>query len=191
VTCILADPTDEKVIWAGIEIDGIRRSADGGRSWENLGEGLSSPDIHGLVVLPGPPKTLLASTNNDLNLSVDEGRTWQPQNVKAQFPWAYCRGIMQKADDPNTLFVGNGNGPPGTAGALQISRDGGRTWQAASLPVPPNSTVWTFANAASVSSEILCATVHGYVYRSQDSGETWSKLAREFGEIRSLALTAD
>jgi len=80
-------------------------------------------------------ETVLASTNNDLNLSMDEGRTWQPQNVKAQFPWAYCRGVIQKADDPSTLFVGNGNGPPGSAGAVQISRDGGKTWRAASLPV--------------------------------------------------------
>ncbi len=191
VTCILADPSDDEGIWAGIEIDGVRRSADGGNTWEKLGKGLSSADIHGLAILPGTPKTVLASTNNDLNLSTDEGRTWQPQNVKAQFPWAYCRGIVQKVDDPNTLFLGNGNGPPGSEGALQISRDGGRTWQAASLPVPPNSTVWTFAANPATPDTLLCATVSGQVYLSRDGGKDWSKLAREFGEIRSLALTGD
>src|SRR5262249_14306787 len=83
VTCIIADPDDAETVWAGVEIDGVRRSRDGGRTWEALGEGLSSRDIHALAIVPGNgrPRRLLAATNHDMNLSADEGRTWKPLQV--------------------------------------------------------------------------------------------------------------
>jgi photosystem II stability/assembly factor-like uncharacterized protein len=189
VTCLLADPTDTNTIWAGIEIDGVRRSVDGGNTWQRLDSGLSSLDIHGLAIVPDGQKTVIASTNNDVNVSTDNGATWQPQNVRERFSWAYCRGIVSKADDPHTLFLGNGNGPPGNVGALQMSRDGGRTWRTARLPVTPNSTIWTFATNPVDPNLIFCASVSGYVYRSDDGGETWTKCPHEFGEVRALAWT--
>jgi photosystem II stability/assembly factor-like uncharacterized protein len=188
VTCLVADPREEKTVWAGVEIDGVWRSQDGGEHWQRLSEGLSSQDIHALAIVPGQPRTLLAATNNDLNLSQDEGATWQPQHVQARFPHAYCRGLQIRLDDPQTVFLGNGNGPPGTSGTLQVSGDGGRTWRAAALPTPPNSTIWTFAANAATPGLLFCASVNGYLYRSEDGGATWAKCPHEFGEVRSLAL---
>ncbi len=193
VTCIAADPADSLSLWAGVEIDGVHRSVDGGKTWSRIGEGLSSLDIHSLVVLPrngeNGAKTLLASTNNDLNLSSDGGATWVPQNVKESFPWRYCRGLWQKHNDPNTLFLGNGDGPPGTQGAIQVSRDGGLSWKRATLPIEPNSTIWAFS-ASEAESETVCAySVSGQLLLTRDAGNSWIKLRREFGEIRSILLT--
>jgi photosystem II stability/assembly factor-like uncharacterized protein len=192
VTCLAADPDDANALWAGVEIDGLWHSADGGETWARRDTGMSSPDIHSLAVLPATatrPRTLLASTNNDLNISVDEGQTWQPQNVGSVFPHRYCRGVITKAHNPDVVFVGNGSGPPGDTGSLQISHDGGKTWQAVSLPMPPNSTVWTFATHPALPDTIAAACVLGYVYLSDDGGANWRKCPHEFGEIRSLALT--
>ena len=188
VTTLLLDPDDPQVLWAGVEIDGLWRSPDLGESWEKRSEGLSSMDIHDFAIVPGSPRTLLASTNNDLNLSHDEGKTWTPQNVKAQFPHAYCRGLKQHEDDPRTLFLGNGNGPPGSVGSLQISHDGGKSWQQAPLSQAPNSTIWTFATHPALPDLIFAASVNGYLYRSEDGGSNWTKSPHEFGEIRSLAI---
>ncbi len=189
VTCIMPDPVEPGTIWAGIEIDGIQRSLDGGDTWQRMGDGLSSQDIHSLAVIPGSPKRLIAATNNDLNMSYDGGLTWQPRGVKALFDWGYCRGIAAKSDDPKILFQGNGNGPPGSEGAIQLSRDGGDTWSKAELSHPSNSTIWTFATTSAEPEFIAAASVSGYVYLSADGGNYWRKLSREFGEIRSLALT--
>lgn len=192
VTCIVPDPDplEPETIWAGVEIDGIYCSRDGGDTWTPMNNGLSSLDIHSISVLcgVGTSKRILAATNNDLNISHDNGATWNPCNTKDRFEWGYCRGIASKADDPQTLYQGNGNGPPGSSGAIQISHDGGDTWTKAALSQPPNSTIWTFATSSSLPNLIVAASVSGYLYLSDDGGSTWSKLEREFGEIRSLAL---
>jgi len=192
VTCIVADPQDRQTLWAGVEIDGIFKSRDAGKTWQPLsGQGLSSRDIHALAIVPesGNPKRILAATNNDLNISKDDGRTWAPLQVQQSLPWNYCRALAQPVGDPEVVFLGNGNGPPGTAGIVARSLDGGATWSAAGMPGLANSTVWNFAVHPADPDLIYASSVSGGVYRSTDRGQSWDKLAREFGEIRALAWT--
>src|SRR5687767_8984804 len=78
VTTLKADPDNDEAIWAGVEIDGIHRSDDGGRSFRRTsGTGLLSQDIHDLLFLRhAGQRALLAATNADLHRSTDDGRTW-------------------------------------------------------------------------------------------------------------------
>jgi hypothetical protein len=189
VTTLAADPERPGTLWAGVEIDGLRRSRDGGRTWEPVGRGLSSLDIHGLALLPGG--RMLASTNNDLNRSTDGGETWEPLHVRNWLPWAYCRGLAQLPGRPEVVLVGNGDGPPGSAGTVGRSADGGATWEPARMPGPANSTIWTFAVHPADPALVYAASVSGEVYRSADAGVSWEKLPREFGEVRALAWAPD
>ncbi|HVS36886.1 MAG TPA: hypothetical protein VMS17_15105, partial [Gemmataceae bacterium] len=50
ITTIIADPENPDLVWAGVEIGGVHASRDGGRTWTPVGTGLSSRDIHALVV---------------------------------------------------------------------------------------------------------------------------------------------
>lgn len=191
VTTLLADPQEPDTVWAGVEIDGIFRSRDAGQTWQPLGNGLSSRDIHALAIVPenGHPKRLLAATNNDLNLSRDNGETWEPLNIQQALPWSYCRALVQPSGDPEVVLLGNGNGPPGSSGVVARSADGGLTWKAAAMPGLANSTMWNFAVHPANADLIYASSVSGQLYRSSDRGQTWEKLAREFGEIRALAWT--
>jgi photosystem II stability/assembly factor-like uncharacterized protein len=90
---------------------------------------------------------------------------------------------------PEVIFLGNGDGPPGTVGAVARSTDGGVTWREESMPGRANSTVWTFAVHPADPSLVYAASVSGGVYRSTDGGAAWEKLPREFGEIRALGWT--
>lgn len=191
VTCIVSDPAEPDVLWAGVEIDGVHSSRDAGRSWQPLGSGLSSRDIHALVVVPDGDgkRRLLAATNNDLNVSADDGHTWRPLGIGDAMPWSYCRALAQPVGRPEVVLLGNGDGPPGSAGVVGRSTDGGRTWQVADMPGRANSTLWSFAVHPADPRLVYAASVSGQVYRSRDAGASWHKLAREFGEIRALAWT--
>jgi photosystem II stability/assembly factor-like uncharacterized protein len=175
-----------------VEIDGLHRSRDAGRTWQPLGTGLSSRDIHALVVVPGrqgSPRRLLAATNNDLNVSTDDGLTWRPLQVGRSLPWSYCRALAQQCGRPEVVLLGNGDSPPGSAGVVARSADAGDSWEVAAMPGRANSTVWNFAVHPADPELVYAASVSGQVYRSADGGASWEKLSREFGEVRALAWT--
>jgi photosystem II stability/assembly factor-like uncharacterized protein len=188
VTSLCAHSRDPNTVWAGVEIDGLYRSRDAGRSWQPTGSGLSSQDIHALAYVAGPNR-LLASTNNDLNISLDDGDTWQPQQLRQKLPLPYFRGLVATSCGPEHLLLGNGDAPPGTTGLVARSLDGGATWQPATFPGRANSTMWNIAIHPADANLVYASSVSGQLYRSTDGGASWTKLAREFGEIRALAWT--
>jgi photosystem II stability/assembly factor-like uncharacterized protein len=73
---------------------------------------------------------------------------------------------------------------------LHRSRDRGQTWEALSLSVAPNGTIWNLATHASDPNFLLASTVNGQVFCSADAGASWSKFNREFGEVHALAWVA-
>jgi len=190
------DPADHQVVWAGAEVDGVRRSLDGGETWETIGAAvtpgkigrqLNDPDIHGITVSGTSPTTVFVSTPREIFASTDAGESWQPLGVKNHFPLPYCRGIAVKADDPNVLFVANGDAAAGETGTVQRSKDRGHTWETLRLPVVPNTPMWTFAMHAADPNLVLTCSHYGQVFVSADAGDSWSKVRREFSEIRALA----
>jgi photosystem II stability/assembly factor-like uncharacterized protein len=182
VTRILPHPHRPDVIYAGIEVDGPRRSDDGGRTWHRFGGELLAPtDVHDLLILGDG--TLICGTNHELFRSRDDGATWTPLRIKEHFPTTYCRGLAQSPNDSNAFFVGIGNAPPGNVGGLYRSEDGGDRWEAVHLHGVPNSTVWQFAACGAW---VFATTVLGQLYRSVDGGDHWGKVSWEFGEIRAL-----
>ncbi|WP_140949899.1 WD40/YVTN/BNR-like repeat-containing protein [Cupriavidus pinatubonensis] len=186
VTQLLFDPFVANRLWATIEIGGIYRSDDRGDTWRLLTKGLVSADVHGIAVTKTRAglSRVLATTNRGLHASEDDGETWR--FVELDSPWQYCRSVVVCPDDPSTVFLANGNGPPGNDGRLLRSKDGGDSWERLILPGELNSTVWCIAVHPSNPSLIFVATNLGQLFRSLDGGDSWSRLPHEFGEIRAL-----
>jgi photosystem II stability/assembly factor-like uncharacterized protein len=187
VTRVLVDPGDRRTVWVGVEIDGVYRSQDGGDTWARVVNGLSDLDVHDMAIAPTTPARVLASTNGEVFESSDRGETWTPIGVKAKWPLPYARGIAVKPDDPRTLFAGCGETTTGETGTVLRSSDGGRTWRSLPLPARPNATVWGLATHPADASRIVAWTLFGEVYVTEDAGESWRKITREFGEIRTAA----
>lgn len=187
VTALVVDPVDTRNIWVGIEVDGVRRSVDGGDSW-TLAVGINDPDIHGMAISTGSPKTVFVSTPHEIWASTD-GESWEGLGVEAQFALPYCRDITVKKDNPSVMFVAAGDGANGGTGTIQRSSDGGRTWEERRLPVVPNTPIWAFATNAADPNRILACSHYGQVFASSDGGDGWEKVHREFTEIRGMAWT--
>ena len=90
----------------------------------------------------------------------DEGESWDyhffPKHHEDDGV-SYCRAVVVKADDPDVMFVANGDGIPGTH--------------------PQRADV------------VVAVSLYGYVYVTEDAGDSWNKLEREFGEVRAVAVT--
>ena len=85
------------------------------------------------------------------------------------------------SDKNNGWAVGKWN-------VVRHTSDGGKTWEPTDLPVAPNSVVYWFGTHAAVPDVFAAGSLYGYVYLSTDGGDTWRKLKKEFGEIRSVAV---
>jgi len=197
VTSIAFDPRDSSVVYCSIEIGGVFKSIDCGATWSKigpLGATFLDEDIHWVTMTP--KGTLFATSPMGLYRSDDEGRTFEMTKFGG-FPatdpvpvsfgvTGYSRGIAFNRDRPDTIYVGIGDSTPGLYGAIMISRDDGKNWERAKLPVEPNSNIYHVVTHPTNPDRVLAATMNGYVYLSDDSGQSWRKLSREFGEIRGL-----
>jgi photosystem II stability/assembly factor-like uncharacterized protein len=189
VTGIAIDPQDQRQIWVGVEVDGARHSTDGGDTWTATNGAIPNPDVHNVAVAGGPPKTVFIVVNNEVYTSTDEGASWRSLHVREVFPWTYPRGIAVQPGNPKTVFVTIGDSTPGRVGAVMRSKDAGQTWESLALPVQPNSAMWVVHLQAADPNVVFAGSRYGYLYRSDDGGDSWRKLWREFSEISSVLWT--
>jgi len=186
VTGIAIDPANRNNVWMGIEVDGVRHSTDRGETWKTIGNTIPNPDVHNVLVVEGPPKTIIVVVNNDLFTSIDDGATWKPHQLRASYPTIYPRGIAVQPDNGKTVFLTIGDATPGSIGTVLRSQDTGATWEELSLPVPANSAMWVVHMQPTNPKTIFAGSRYGYLYQSEDGGTTWTKLWREFSEISSV-----
>ena len=186
VTGIAVDPMTHNDVWVGLEVDGLRHSSDGGDTWETINGAIPNPDVHNVAVAGGPPKTVVVVVNNDVYTSTDNGGNWDRLGIKEVFPYTYPRGILVQPGNSNNIFVTIGDSTPGRVGTVMRSQDTGKTWESLPLPVEPNSAMWVVNAQAAEPQVMFAGSRYGYMYRSEDSGDSWTKLWREFSEISSV-----
>ena len=188
VLTVAVDPTDHRTVWAGVEVDGVHRSLDGGDTWARVTT-VDELDIHSIVVSAGSPSKVIMSTAWEIYTTTDLGESWQLVDVPHRFPMPWCRGVALKPDDPSVVFAATGSDFIGTDGAVMRSRDRGETWEALPFPVKPNSPLWVFGVYPADPNVIVCNSHYGYLYCSEDAGDSWEKLDRELGEIKTVVWT--
>lgn len=191
ITDIAVDPQDGRKLWASIEVDGMRRSTDGGETWERIAGGITNPDGHAASVSAGPPKSVVLTVNNEIFLSRDDGATFQPVGVRQAFPYTHVRDVVFDAVDPCTAWAAIGDSTPGTVGALMLTRDAGVSWRPAELSTPSNSAMWAVRTQPDQPKRVLAASRYGYLYESLDGGEHFTKQKREFSEVSSIVWVPD
>ncbi|MGQ0535642.1 MAG: WD40/YVTN/BNR-like repeat-containing protein [Methanobacteriota archaeon] len=156
------DPGNASIAWSsghpasGFGNMGVRRSADGGCTWERIA--LEGVDFHAMTVSRTDPDRLWGHYQGEVYRSTDGGSSW---DVVAERP----PRVASLASDPADADLVYASGPDGVA----RSRDGGATW-----------ATWKQGGAAAVAidpRDPRVAVVSGSgLEKTVDGGESWTAL---------------
>jgi photosystem II stability/assembly factor-like uncharacterized protein len=173
-------PSDASVLYAsghpaGGGNLGFIVSTDGGRSWEQLAEGVGGPvDFHQMDVSKADPDTIYG-VYRGLQVSRDGGHTWE---MVGPAPEGLI-DLAASARDVETLYAATETG-------LRVSRDGGRSWQDAFLVRRPATMVETTADGT-----VYAFMVGTGLLRASEPDLSWDTLGGDFGDEVVLHLAVD
>jgi len=156
-------------------------------SWSSVGP--DGGDARAFAAVPGDPSHLyLGTTNSWLYESMDAGASWH-RLAKMPGSNSYVLDhILVDPEAPTTIYVAawRADGP---GGGLWVTRDGGRTWS--ECMGLHGQAIYAFTAAPSDPHILFAGTLAG-VFRSDDSGATWTEISpegsREIHEVESLAI---
>jgi len=204
--CITLDPSNPSTVWVGSGEnvggrhvaygDGIFKSTDDGKSWNNMGlknsEHISEIIVHPTnsdivwVAAQGP----LWSKGGERGLfkTVNGGNTWK--QVLGNKEWTGVTDIMLDPRDSNVLYAATWDrhrtvaalmgGGPGTA--IYRSDDGGNNWKKLDKGLPKSNMGKIGITISPQQPDVIYAAIEldrkqGGVYRSSNRGESWTKMS--------------
>ena len=168
------DPRDADTVYAGLREGGVRRTADGGRTWADCA--LPQPGVFSLAVSAADGAVYAGTEPSALYRSDDGGETWRelegllelPSRPTWSFPprpWtSHVRWIAPSPHTADVVLVGI------ELGGLMRSTDGGMTWQDHRPGAQPD--VHSLAWHPRADGRAYEAGGGGAAW-SEDAGETW------------------
>lgn len=183
VQCVAADPLRPEVVYAGTFGRGVYRSADAGRSWDAVGDGISYGEIMAVAVSAterqGDAGVVWAGTEpSALFRSEDGGRSWRecpnlrtlPSAPTWSFPprpWTHhVRWVEPDPVHAGRLFVGI------ELGGVMRSEDGGQSWE--DRKEGSEFDCHTLRTSRLAPDMVFEAAGGGYA-QSNDGGASWHK----------------
>ena len=151
--------------------------------------GPAGGDARAFASVPGQPQHLfLGTTNSWLYESIDEGATWHRLAKLDSGDGFVLDNIVVDSANPSTMYVGAWK--DSDDGGLWISHDAGHTWH----EIDRSSRASRYKRLSQAPSDphiLFAGTLQG-VFRSSDSGATWTQISppgsHEIHEIESLAV---
>jgi photosystem II stability/assembly factor-like uncharacterized protein len=147
-------------IYAGTE-QGFYISSNSGNSWTQQNTGLSNICLLSFAV---QNSKIFAGTRGGIYASANNGLTWSFSSIG--MPTCTVNAILSHN---SILYAGTNIG-------IYKSTDNGSTWTSANVGLPVN----THITSLSGNSTNIFAGSLGYIYTSQNSGNSWSNTANTF-----------
>jgi len=123
--CLAVDPAEPDTVYAGLREGGVRRSLDGGRTWQDCG--LPEPGVFSLALSAADGAVYAGTEPSRLFRSDDKGESWRelealldlPSRPNWSFlprPWtSHVRWIAPNPHDPDVLLEATRRRPAGAA----------------------------------------------------------------------------
>jgi photosystem II stability/assembly factor-like uncharacterized protein len=179
--------------YAAVEDGCVLVSNDSGATWQlaagSRGRADHRPagvfihsDVHSIEVHPASPDLVAAPTGGGFYTSADGGMTWN-----LIYPHSYTRAVWLDSQDVNHLVLGPADGVDFN-GRIEQTRDGGRTWEAASggLAVPwRRHMVERFCQAGD---QLLAVLSNGELLASYLDELDWHALLPQVQGVNAVAV---
>lgn len=157
---LVADPRDPRVLYT-VGLNGVLRSADGGRSWRIM-TGWDMTEPKDIALDPQAPDRLYLALPDGVGVSDDRGATWRRSDDGIRRK--YTQSIQVDRATKGRLVAGTELG-------LYLSEDGARSWK---LVQTTAATVNDVQQSPHDPRLWLAATQSDGVLRSADGGRSWS-----------------
>jgi len=177
---IVVSQTNPDLLYAGTHEVGIYRSKDAARTWEEVNNGISYPEIRTMVMHPKNDQLVYAGTDGGgVFKTQDGGQSWEEMN-HGLFD-KVIRAMVMDPRNPDTLYAGTWHG-------VYKTSDGGENWSADPEGLY-DVDVRTLSLDPTNSNIIYAGTQPRGVFRSEDAGRTWTAGDRPLMEhIESMAV---
>jgi hypothetical protein len=201
VSAISVSPTDPDVVVAGVELGGVLRSEDGGRTWSAHRPG-ADRDCHALTFHPHDGDWVYEAGGGGPAVSRDGGRTWR--HPLAGLAGRYAMACAADAARPEVWYLSAAPlldwrtpwrmplGHYGGHAQASIYRStGGARWEAlgGGLPRPLDHMAYGLVTDPDHPGHVYAGLAHGQVWHSDDYGDSWAQLPLDLGGVRrSLVL---
>jgi hypothetical protein len=187
VRWIAPSPHDADLILVGIELGGLMRSTDGGKSWDDHRPG-AQPDVHSIAWHPRTPGRAYEAGGGGAAFSTDAGETWQhaDEGRDRHYTWS----VAVDSDDPDCWYVSASTGPfaahrGGDPQARIYRRLGGEPWHALGGGLPEPLPAMPYALVV-LDGRLFAGLANGRLWESRDRGDTWGPLDLAGGGLDSL-----
>ena len=204
--CISLDPQNPSTVWVGTGEnvggrhvaygDGIYRSKDGGKNWENLGL-KGTEHISKIIIHPNNSDVVWVAAQGPLwnkggergvYKTTDGGKSWK--QVLGDSAWTGATDLIIDPRNPQVLYAATWDrhrtvaalmsGGPGSG--IHKSTDGGETWDELTQGLPSSNMGKIGLAISPQQPDVIYAAIEldrttGGVYRSADQGSSWKKMS--------------
>ena len=184
------DQSDPSVIYTVANRTSVRRSSDGGKTFQLMDNGIDASDrvqfYPPFIPDPSRPGTLYLGTYR-IWRSLDRGDHWSPiSGDLTSGGSATLTALAVAPSDSQVLYAGT------STGQIQVSFDGGQTWRLSpslpnrfvtSIAVQPQSPTVAFAGLSGFGS--------GHIFRTDDGGRQWVDISSNLPDIPVNVVLVD
>jgi photosystem II stability/assembly factor-like uncharacterized protein len=200
---VIGVPGDPSTTLVGAASGGIWKTRDYGTNWKPVFESQSASSVSALAVSQSSPDVMWAGTGETFLIrpahamgdgiykSTDYGESWQKAGLDSTGRIGQIKVHPRNPDIVYACALGHSFGPQKERGVYR-TQDGGESWKlvlhvneqtgCADMDIDPNAPNTVFAAFWQLQIDtwnLQSGGPHSGVYRSDDGGDTWTKLSGE------------